>query len=237
MNAIYQLTVRQLTGRWRLVVLGVLAAMPVTIAFLMLRLDRAPSVREFEGAILSAMFAGAIIPLMLLALAGVAFANEMEDRTLANLFLTPVPRWRIALPKLLASLTVAGPFVLVSAALTAHIAYVGDTTATIAFTTGMLVAIALYASAFTWLGLVTTQAIGFGLLYVVNWEGLFSGFVAGVRLLSLRHYALAVVKGLDPRRFANLVLPDLLIVLALCTAVVGGFAWLTVRRLRRMDVP
>ena len=101
----------------------------------------------------------------------------------------------------------------------------------------MLVAIALYASAFTWLGLVTTQAIGFGLLYVVIWEGLFSGFVAGVRLLSLRHYALAVVKGLDPRRFAPLALPELPVVLVLCALVVGGFAWLTVRRLRRMDVP
>ena len=237
MNAIYRLTIRQLSGRWRLVVLSVLAAMPVVIAALMLSLNESPSVREFESAILSAMFAGAIIPLMLLALAGVAFSNEVEDRTLANIVLSPVARWRIALPKLLASLSVAGPFVLVSAAVTAHIAYVGDMTATIAFTTGMLMAVALYASVFTWLGLVTTQAIGFGLLYVVIWEGLFSTFVAGVRLLSLRHYALAVVKGLDPRRFANLALPDLVVVLALCTAVVGGFAWLTVRRLRRMDVP
>ncbi len=237
MNPIYRLTIRQLTGRWRLVVLTLLAAMPVTIAALMLRLDEAPSVREFEGAILSAMFAGAIIPLMLLALAGVAFANEIEDRTLANLVLSPVPRWRIALPKLLASLTVAGPFVVVSAAITAHIAYVGDMAATIALTTGMLVAVVLYASVFTWLGLVTTQAIGLGLLYVVIWEGLFSGFVAGVRLLSLRHYALAVVKGLDPRRFPTLALPELAVVLALCAAVVGGFTWLTVRRLRRMDVP
>jgi ABC-2 type transport system permease protein len=236
-GAIYKLTLRQLSGRGRLAILALLAAMPVTIAFLMLRLDRAPSVREFEGAVLSAMFAGAIIPLMLLALAGVAFSNEVEDRTLANIFLSPVSRWRIALPKLLASLTVASPFVIVSAALTGHIAYVGDWTATIALVTGMIVAVVLYASAFTWLGLVTTQAIGFGLLYVVIWEGLFSGFVAGVRLLSLRHYALAIVKGLDPRRFANLALPELAVVLGLCALVVGGFAWLTVRRLRRMDVP
>ena len=237
MGAIYRLTVRQLSGRWRLAVLSVLAAMPITITVIMLRLDKAPGVHEFENQILSAMFAGAIIPLMLLAIAGVAFSNEVEDRTLANLYLSPVPRWRIALPKLFASLTVAGPFVLVSALVTGHIAYVGDSMATIALTAGMLVAVALYASVFTWLGLVTTQAIGIGLLYVVIWEGLFSTFVAGVRLLSLRHYALAVVKGLDPRRFASLALPELAVVLVLCAGVVGGFAWLTVRRLRRMDVP
>lgn len=237
MGPVYRLTLRQLTGRGRIAVLVLLSAMPVVIAALMLGVDESPSVREFEGGVLGAMFAGAIIPLVVLALAGVAFANEVEDRTLANLVLTPVPRWRIALPKLLASLTVAGPFVAVSAALTAHIAYVGDATATLAITVGMLVAVTLYASVFTWLGLVTTQAIGIGLLYVVIWEGLFSGFVAGVRLLSLRHYALAIANGLDPRRFPSLALPDFGIVLALCLAVIGGFAWLTVRRLRSMDVP
>lgn len=237
MNTIYVLTLRQLTGRWRLVILGVLAAMPITIAALMLQLDKAPSVREFEAGILSAMFAGAIVPLMLLALAGVTFANEVEDRTLANLVLSPIPRWQIALPKLLASITVAGPFVVISAAVTAHIAYVGDMVATMALTAGMLVAVVTYAALFTWLGLVTTQAIGIGLLYVVIWEGLFSGFVAGVRLLSLRHYALAVVKGLDPRRFSTLSLPELPVVLSLCAVLIGGFTWLTVRRLRRMDVP
>lgn len=237
MGAVYFLTLRQLTGRWRLVVLTALSAMPVAISLLMLSLDRAPSVREFEGGVLGAMFSGAIIPLVVLALAGVAFANEVEDRTLANLVLSPIPRWQIALPKLLASLTVAGPFVAVSAAVTGHIAYVGDPVATTALTVGMLVAVALYASVFTWLGLVTPQAIGIGLLYVVIWEGLFSEFVAGVRLLSLRHYALAVVNGLDPRRFPALELPAFGVVLALCAAVIVGFAWLTVRRLRRIDVP
>ncbi len=237
MSAVYHLTLRQLTGRWRLLVLTALSAMPVAIAALMLSLDRAPSVREFEGGVIGAMFAGAIIPLVVLALAGVSFANEIEDRTLANLVLSPVPRWQIAIPKLLAALTVAGPFVAVSAAVTAHIAYVGDPVATTALTIGMLVAVALYASLFTWLGLVTTQAIGIGLLYVVIWEGLFSGFVAGVRLLSLRHYALAVVNGLDPRRFPSLALPPFPVVVALCVVAVVVFTWLTVRRLRRMDVP
>ena len=62
---------------------------------------------------------------------------------------------------------------------------------------------ALYASAFVWLGLVSTQAIGIGLLYIVLWEGFFSGFVSGVRLLSIRHYAIALMHGLDARRFAS----------------------------------
>ena len=37
MLAVYQLTLRQLSGRWRLLIMTVLAAMPVVIATLMLR--------------------------------------------------------------------------------------------------------------------------------------------------------------------------------------------------------
>ena len=68
-------------------------------------------VRQFETAILSAMLAGSIAPLVVLAIAAAAFANEVEDRTLANLTLTPIPRWRIVVPKLLAAITIAGPFI------------------------------------------------------------------------------------------------------------------------------
>lgn len=237
MGAVYRLTLRQLAGRWRLAVLTVLAALPVLISALLLGFDDAPSAREFELGVLGAMFAGAIVPLAVLALAAVAFANEVEDRTLANLVLSPLPRWRIALPKLLASVTIAAPFVAVSAFLTGWIAYVGDPRAALAVTAALLVAVLLYAALFTWLGLVTPQAIGVGLLYVLIWEGLFSGFVAGARLLSLRWYALAVLQGLDPRRFRGIELLSLPVALGLCALVVGGFAWLTVRRLRRMDVP
>jgi ABC-2 type transport system permease protein len=98
------------------------------------------------------------------------------------------------------------------------------------------VGVTLYASAFVWLGLVSTQAIGVGLLYIVLWEGFFSGFVSGVRLLSIRHYAIAIMHGLDARRFANTGL-SFTSALVLSAVVLGGFLLLSVRRLRRMDVP
>src|SRR5687767_15022923 len=108
MRSVYKLTLRQLSGRWRLLVMAVLAAMPVAIAALMLHSDNAPSVAEFETAVLSAMLAGSIAPLAVLAIAAAAFGNEIEDRTLANLTLAPMARWRIAVPKLLATITIAG---------------------------------------------------------------------------------------------------------------------------------
>lgn len=237
MRAIYFLTLRQLSGRWRLGIMTVLAAMPVIVTVLMLRTTSAPTVREFEQIVLSAMLAGSIAPLVVLAIGAAAFANEVEDRTIANLTLAPIPRWQIVLPKLLAAITLAVPFIAVSALLTSHVAFLGDPAATMAVTVSAAAGVAMYAAAFVWLGLVSTQAIGIGLAYIVIWEGLFSGFVSGVRLLSIRHYSIALMHGLDPHRFASGSHLSLGVAIAITLLVFGGFLALAIRRLRRMDVP
>ena len=237
MGSVYVLTLRQLSGRWRLVIMTALAAMPALIALVMLNSNEAPSVREFETAILSAMLAGSITPMVVLAIAGSAFANEVEDKTLANLAFAPIPRWQIVVPKLLATITIAAPFIVLSAFVSSYVGFLADMRAVIAVTVAAVVGVALYASAFVWLGLVTTQAIGIGLLYIVLWEGFFSGFVEGVRLLSIRHYTIAVMHGIDPRRFAGSVHLSLPLAIGISALVFGGFLYLSVKRLRRMDVP
>ena len=237
MGSIYVLTLRQLSGRWRILILGVLATLPVIIAVLTLRSDNAPSVSEFEAAVLSAMLSGSIAPLVVLAIAAAAFSNEVEDKTLANLTLSPIPRWQIVLAKLLAAFTIAAPFIALSAFATSHVAFLADAKATMAVTVSAIAGVALYSSAFLWLGLVSTQAIGLGLLYIVLWEGFFSGFVSGVRLLSIRHYATALMHGIDPRRFASASHMSLTTAIIICVIVFTGFLLLSIRRLRRMDVP
>ncbi len=237
MGSVYRLTLHQLSGRWRLLILTVLSAMPVFMALMVLRSEHAPTVAEFEETILGVMLAGSITPLAVLAIAAAAFANEIEDRTMANLTLAPIARWQIAVPKLLATITIAGPFIAVSAFLTSWIAFIGDVGASVAVTVSALVAVSVYAAAFVWLGLVSTQAIGLGLLYIVLWEGFFSGFVSGVRLLSIRHFAIAVMHGLDPRRFADFDHVGLVAALVVCTLAFAAFVVSSVRRLQRMDVP
>ena len=56
MRTVYLLTLRQLAGRWRLVIMAVLATLPALVAALMLDAD-APSVAEFEKVVLSTMLA------------------------------------------------------------------------------------------------------------------------------------------------------------------------------------
>ena len=237
MSTVYWLTLRQLTSRWRLAIMTVLATLPAIIALVMVAEREAPSVQEFETVVLGAMLAGSIAPLVVLAIAAPAFANELEDRTLANLTLAPLPRWKILVPKLMAVLTMSAPFVLTSALVTSWVAYLGDVHAVVAVTVGALAGVVLYASAFVLLGLVSTQAIGIGLLYVVVWEGFFAGFVAGARLLSIRYTSLALMHALDERRFAWASQPRAIVVILITLFVFGGFVSLSVRRLRRMDVP
>jgi ABC-2 type transport system permease protein len=237
MGSVYLLTLRQLSGRWRLLIMTALATLPVLMAVITLRDDDAPTVADFDQVVFSGMLAGSILPLVVLAIAAAAFSNEIEDRTIANLTLAPIQRWQIALPKLLATITLAAPFIAVSAFLTAHVAFLADARATFAVVVGSLVGVALYASAFVWLGLVSTQAVGVGLLYIVVWEGLFSGFVSGVRLLSIRHFSIGLMHGLDNRRFADLNHLGLVPVVAVCAIVFSVFLWMSVRRLRKMDIP
>ena len=237
MRSVYILTLRQLSGRWRLLIMTALASFPVIMAVLTLRDDDAPTVAAFDQVVFSVMLMGSILPLVVLAIAAAAFSNEVEDRTIANLTLAPIPRWQIAVPKLLAVITLAAPFIAISAFLTSHIGFLADTKSTIAVVISSLVAVALYSASFVWLGLVTTQAIGVGLLYIVLWEGLFSGFVSGVRLLSIRHYAIGVMHGLDERRFAQSTHLSLAAVTVVCVVVFATFVFLSIRRLRRMDIP
>jgi ABC-2 type transport system permease protein len=237
MGPVYLLTLRQLSGRWRIIIMAGLAAMPALIAMLMLRSNEAPTVADFETAVLSTMLAGAIAPMVVLAIAGSAFANEVEDKTLANLTFAPIPRWQIVVPKFLATVTIAVPFILLSAFITSYVAFLGDARAVLAVTVAAVVGVALYASAFVWLGLWTTQAIGIGLLYIVLWEGFFSGFVEGVRLLSIRHYAIALMHGIDPRRFSHTGHLSFGVAIAVSVLVIGGFLYLSIKRLRKMDIP
>jgi len=237
MGAVYRLTLRQLTGRWRLSIMAILAVMPVVISVFMAWSATADSVEEFEEVVLSGMLAGSIAPLIVLAIAAAAFANEIEDRTLANLTLSPIPRWQIVLPKLLATITIAGSFIAVSAFAISYIAFLGDMKAVLSITVSALVGVVLYASAFVWIGLVSTQAIGVGLLYIILWEGFFSGFVSGVRMLSIRHYAIAVMHGLDERRFADFDHVGFTAAIVMSVVVFAGFLFLSIRKLRTMDVP
>ncbi len=236
MGPLFALSLHQLAGRWRLLVIVVLSILPVILS--LTRPDDAPP-SEMDDFLLNGMLAAAILPIITLAVATAAFGNEVEDRTLSYLVLNPIARWRIVLPKLLAAISVSAPLLLVSGIVSTLLAFEGDAAAAAAVGLALLVGVALYASVFVWAGLLSSRALAFGLVYVFLWEGLFSTFVDGVRYLSIREYTIGLMKGIDPDRFSGAGQSTIEFPAAIGGAVIvfAVFFLLSVRRLRTMDVP
>ena len=237
MTQILTLTLRQLTGKWRVILTVLLAVIPVALAFV--PGDGGDADQEFIDGLLDGLLVGVIMPLVTIALATAAFGNEIEDKTLSYVFLKPVARWRIAIPKFLASVVIAAPLAVVSGAVATYIGLDGDLRTTMAVSLALLVGVITYASVFTWAGLITTRALPFAIVYVFLWEGLLSTFIGGVRYLSVRGYTLAIMNRLDEDGLE--VLNDRVIefqaALVGAALVAVAFLLLTVYRLRKMDVP
>lgn len=235
-----RLSLRQLAGRWRLLLILLLAALPVAVAATIMLVGEAD---EMQGGVIDAIFDGliiaAILPLVTMTLGTAALGNELEDRTLGYLTLKPVARVQIAVAKLLASIIVGGPLLIVSGVVSTLLGFQGDLHAALAVGVAILAGLVAYSAIFTWAGLMTSGALAFALLYVLVWEGVISTFLGGVRYLSIRGYTLAIMHGLDEDSFAEFGerVIEFPAAIAGTVAVTVVFLWLTVYRLRTMDVP
>jgi len=237
MQPLLQLSLRQLAGRWRLLLILILAALPVAIAVTMARVADADT--GGPGGMLDGMVVAAILPIVTMTLATAAFGNELDDRTLSYLVLKPVARWRIVVPKLLAVIAIAAPLLVASGVLTAFLGPEGTARGAAAVGVALLLGVLAYSSIFTWLGLITSRGLAFALIYVFLWEGLLTTFLPGIRYLSVCGYTLALIHGIDDRVLgeSGAAVIEFPAAIAGTAAVTVVFVWLAVRRLRRMDVP
>jgi ABC-2 type transport system permease protein len=231
---------RQLGGRWRLALILLLAALPVALAVVVsiVASDEESFRENFINVLLDGLLVAGIMPIVTMALATAAFGNEMEDRTLSYLVLKPIRRWRIALPKLLASMVIGAPLLVVSGVVASLLALDVGARGAIAVGVALFAGVSTYAAIFTWAGLMTTRALPFALVYVFLWEGVISSFIHGVDYLSVRGYTLAIMHGIDETGLEVLSPRVIEFPAAVAGAVVVTVAFflLTVRRLRRMDV-
>ena len=235
-RALFLLSLRQAASPRRLLLLGAISLFPVGLAYLLVRLGDADQGGLVEG-VVEGLVVSLVLPLVTMVLATGAFGNEMEDRTLTLLTTKPVPRWSLVLSKLMASIVVAGPIMVAVAIVVMALPPDREGGVIVAAAVGAAVGVVVYASVFTWAGLVTTKALAFGLVYVLLWEALITGFLSGTRYLSIRSYVIGVMHGMEGGPFNG----DLAI--GLTAAVVGAavvtalFFALAVWRLSRMDMP
>ena len=240
MAEIFMLSLRQLLGRWRVLVILLLAAMPTLLILLIRALGEAELAFEGEviNIIIDGMVIGGILPIVTMTLATAAFGNELEDKTLYYLVLKPVSRVSIVLAKLLATLGVAVPLVVASGVVAS--ALIGAETRILGtLALALAASVTTYASIFTLAGLLTPRALAYGLVYVLVWEGLLSTIVSGNGYLSVRGYTLALLHGMDETSFAVfegrvIEFPAAIVGTAV---VIAAFFLLALYRLRTMDVP
>ena len=240
MGPIFRLALHQLAGPRRLALVLVLAALPVVLSGLVGALadDTSSYDRDYITRLLDGMLVAGILPIVTMALATAAFGNELEDRTLSYLVLKPISRVSIVLPKLLASIVITGPLLILSGVAATVLGLSVGPQGAVAVAVAVLAGVVAYATIFTWAGIMSSRALAFALVYVFLWEGLVSGFLNGVRYLSVRGYTLGIIHGLDKDEFAELSgTIELPAAIAGVVAVTIIFFWLAVRRLGRMDIP
>jgi ABC-2 type transport system permease protein len=242
MGIMLRLSLRQLAGRRRLILILVLAAIPVALA-IVLKIFASEDVgfkKDFIDSIIDGIVIASVMPIVVMTLATAAFGHELEDRTLNVLVLKPVARSAIVLSKLLASIAIAAPIVVIAGTAVTLIAVEeGGGRAAVAVIVALFAGVVAYSSLFTWAGLMTSRALGFALVYVLLWEGLITSFLSGVRYLSIRSYTLGILHGIDEKTFGSIGerVIELPAAAVGATAVTIVFTLLTIRRLQRMDVP
>ena len=241
MGPVFGLTLRQITGVRRLLIVLLLVLLPIALT-VVLRLtssDGDGDSGDFVNAVVNALNVGVVLPIVMIAFSTTVFGNDLEDRTLSFIIMTPAARWKIALSKLAAPVLVGAPLVIISAAVTVYVGMDSDVNTVIAVCAGTLVGVVAYASVFTWAGLITTRALAFAIVYVFLWEGVISTLVPGVRYLSVSAYALSVMNGLSDGALEAVADQTIEMAAALVGAAFVAIAFwlLTVWRLRTMGVP
>ena len=237
---IFGLTLRQMLGRGRTILIGLLALLPVLVA-LVYRLGSQDTEQQEWAA--TVLFDGFVVttflPLTALVFGTAVLGAEIEDGTAVYLLSKPVARSRIIVAKLLAAWALTTATVLSSGLAAGAIALYDKPEAGILLGFGVGIALGglVYSALFVMLSVVTSRALIAGLVYVFIWEGLVNGLFAGTRLLSVRHYTLGVADSfvdLSASSFDAALDPATALVLMLAFGAVTS--WYAVRRLRRFEI-
>jgi ABC-2 type transport system permease protein len=241
---VIRVTGRQLLGRRRTLLMGLLALLPVVLA-LIFRLGGSESGsisgdKEFLVGLFDALLVTLLLPLVALLLGTAAFGAEIEDGTVIYLLAKPIGRLRLVLAKL--AVAAGATFALVGASclVAGLIVLLGvpDGPGVLAgYLAGIAAGAVLYAAVFVALSLVTGRALIAGLLYILIWEGLLANLFAGIKVLSIRQYVLGIADaaGVGGRITADALPAGSALGLGLLVAAVA--VAVALRRLQAFEVP
>jgi ABC-2 type transport system permease protein len=243
MLPIIALTLGALSRGRRLIVVVLLLSIPPLLALVYRGSEARPDGAMFSVQLVEILLLPVLIPLTALILATSALGNEVEDRTLLYLTLRPIPRWFIAVAKLLAvSIITVG--LIESSILLMHVLAVQG------FVEGRVLAAELvaglagslvYCSVFLPIGLLAPRrGLVIGLGYVLVWEVTVASVSPVLATLAVRRYVVGALDAtLQTARLVTLEkssvdgLASALVLTAVVVAATGFTGWW----LGRMEIP
>ena len=240
-ETIFTLALRQSMSIRRVAILLLLAAIPLIIAVI----GRIRDV-DWEGEVTQVFVQGMIfnigLPLIALIVAAPVFADEIEDRTLTNLILSPISRWQVAMPKILAAVVIVVIPMAISTFVSLFLIFEDETyPVAIAGAFGILIGTIAFVSFFAFVGTLTTRAVVVGIIYVFGFETLISTAIPGLKYVSISGNTLSILQEINPTLIdapqsgSNQLPPiEYAIIALIVIVVVSNVA--TIWRLKRMDV-
>ena len=234
------LTLRQLVGRGRTILIGLVAVLPILLAVVYrLGSEDTDPARWVARVLFEGLVVTTLLPLVALVYGTAALGAEIEDGTAVYLLAKPISRARIIIGKLVAAWALTSATVLASGLVAGAIGLAGvpGHGLLLGFGIGLAVGSLAYSALFVMLSVVTSRALIAGLVYVFIWEGLVNGLFAGTRLLSIRHYTLSIadiVVDLPAGVFDAKLGPAAAV--ALVIVVAGASVWVAIRRLQRFEI-
>jgi ABC-2 type transport system permease protein len=199
--ALFWLTVRQHTHGRRLLVLGLLYALPCGLAILLRSLPRPAPSDGLEFALIFNLLPHGLAPLTALLYAAGVIQDEVEEQTLTYLLLRSVPRWALYVTKLVATLCVTTALVAV-ATVALYVAIYWGTPELWPeiIPTRLPRVIAVFALAqvgycalFGFLGLFTKRSLIAGVAYIVAVEGFLANIDFVGRSLTVVYYVRVLI--------------------------------------------
>lgn len=176
--ALFTLTLRQYTHGRRLLVLGLLFALPCVLAIVLRSLPQPAPADALEVALIFHLLPHGLAPFTALLLAAGMIQDEVEEQTLTYLLLRSIPRWALYVTKMLATVCFTALLVAIAALALYAACFWGtpefaDVMTTRAPRAAAVLALAQvgYCALFGLLGLITRRTLIAGVAYIVAIEG------------------------------------------------------------------
>ena len=186
-RTIVKLALQALLGRKRF---WLLLAFPLALIALTALIVALSSQVDAAWPMIALMGYPLVLPLVAILAASSVLGPEVDDGSIVYLLSKPVSRHAVAVSKWVvawAATMLVGTLSILLAGLVA-----GDADRAVAWWVASLVAGTTYSALFLALSAVTRHAVVIGLIFVLIWEGLLGGLLAGVAWLSVGQWGIRV---------------------------------------------